>query len=315
MNTIRIILVLFVLLLGHSNMAQETYVIKGIVKNEDGKLVKDARLNFLLNPAKQTRTNASGQFTIKISYSKPTELLITHVGYEQVKVLINKSLLNANKNKELFLEIELQYRTLEQVIVRGTRNPDTVFSSEITSVADYEFIGEHMVLLTYSKSLKKNAFLQLTSKRNRLISTYKTPKNPQRLFKDYENKLYLITKTKVYLIQIVKNEFRLSDIDKLKFNKFTTRIIDTVSQHFLYSDFNTNYPAFNYYSQFMYDSVSTPIHRVENSFMMELYRAEYKYAPQKQKLWAFRQELKTGVDKEIWIGATNFTQSLYFNIA
>lgn len=46
--------------------------------------------------------------------------------------------------------------------------------------------------------------------------------------------------------------------------------------------------------------------------MMELYRAEYKYAPQKQKLWAFRQELRTGIDKEIWIGASNFTQSLYY---
>jgi hypothetical protein len=60
------------------------------------------------------------------------------------------------------------------------------------------------------------------------------------------------------------------------------------------------------------DSVAKTIHAVEDKFMMELYRSEYKYVPAQEKLWAARQEQKTGIDKEVWIGAVYFTQSLYY---
>jgi hypothetical protein len=45
---------------------------------------------------------------------------------------------------------------------------------------------------------------------------------------------------------------------------------------------------------------------------MDLYRSEFKYVSPKEKLWAYRQELKTGIDNEVWVGATSFTNSLYY---
>lgn len=312
LNFTKTIMLLTLLLTSTFLLSQETYTIKGTVKSETGKPIKDARVNFTLSAGTYVRTDSDGKFEINFVYTSPTELLISHVGYEQKKVLINKPLLRTSLNGIITLKVTLTYNTLDEVIVRGTRKPDTVFGSKITSVADYEFVGDKMVLLSYSKSLKKKAYLQLTSKRNTLITTYKTPKNPKRLFKDFEDRLYLITESQIFLISIVKNEFRLRPVDKTLFYNFTSRIIDTCNTHFLYSDFSENYPAFNYYSQYIYDSISKPIHHVENQFMMELYRAEYKYAPQKQKLWAFRQELVTGIDKEIWIGSSNFTQSIYY---
>ncbi|MDB4088940.1 hypothetical protein N9544_04870 [Flavobacteriales bacterium] len=280
--------------------------------NPSGEPVNDANVFFGINSRQNVRSNKDGTFKFTIKYISPTELIISHVSYKQKKIIINKSVLRKSKNKILELNIKLSYQTLREIIITSKSRPDTVFGSEITSVSDYEFIGDKMVLLSYSKSLKKNAFLQLTSKRNKLISTYKTPPNPKRLFKDFEGKLYLITKTKVFLINIFKNEFRLRPIETKPFYQLTTKIIDTCSSHFIYSDFSNAYPAFNYYAQLPTDTIAKTLHHVENTFMMELYRAEYKYAPTKQKLWAFRQELKTGVDKEIWIGATNFTQSLYY---
>jgi hypothetical protein len=46
--------------------------------------------------------------------------------------------------------------------------------------------------------------------------------------------------------------------------------------------------------------------------MMELYRSEYKWVDVRTKLWAKEQEMKTGIDKEIWVGANYFTQSIYY---
>lgn len=293
-------------------LGQETFTIKGKVVDPNGYPVSDARVSISSNSTSYVSTNEKGDYQLTYTYYSPVSLMINHVSFAQSRVVIDKYTLKSVKNNILNLDIQLSYNTLEQVIIRGKRVPDTVFGSELTSVSDYEFAGDYMVLLSYSKSLKKEAYLQLTSKRNTLITSYKTPSNPLKLFKDFENRIYLLTETNVYLITISQNEFRLRPVDKTFFSEFTTKVIDTVNSHFLYSDFNPDYPAFNYYSQPVDDSVTKKIHSVENKFMMELYRAEYKYAPQRQKLWAFRQELRTGIDKEIWIGATNFTQSLYY---
>ncbi|MEN8927825.1 MAG: carboxypeptidase-like regulatory domain-containing protein [Flavobacteriales bacterium] len=305
-------ILLFFILACSIGFGQESYVITGRVTSPTGELIDNVNIYFSPKTTQITQSKKNGNFSIELKYYGPVELVISHVSYEQKRILINKSILRPTINNELNLDIALDYKTLKQYIVTGKAKPDTVFGSEITSVYDYEFVGENMVLLSYRKSLKKNAFLQLTSRRNKLISTYKTPPNAKRLFKDFEGKLYLITKTKVFLISVVKNEFRLRPIDKVPFYKLTTRIIDTCNSRFIYSDFSDAYPAFNYYAQLPTDTVAKKLHHVENNFMMDLYRAEYKYAPAKQKLWAFRKELKTGIDKEIWIGATNFTQSLYY---
>ncbi|MDA9067096.1 carboxypeptidase-like regulatory domain-containing protein [Flavobacteriales bacterium] len=313
MPTLRHISFIFLLALFNiSGFSQDSYTISGKVTDPNNYPVKDALVSMASSPSKYVRTNDKGEYKLIHNYSSPTSLMVNHVGFSQSRIKIDKSVIKSAKNNKITIDVRMSYKTLGEVIIRGKRVPDTVFGSELTSVADYEFTGDYMVLLSYNKSLKKEGYLQLTSKRNTLVTTYRTPPNPVRLFKDFENRIYLITKTRVYLINVVQSEFRLRPVDLKFFTEFTSKIIDTVNQHFLYSDFNASYPAFHYYSQSFKDSSGNKIHKVENKFMMELYRAEYKYAPQKQKLWAFRQELRTGIDKEIWIGASNFTQSLYY---
>jgi len=297
--------------LSNLGMSQETIVVSGSVLSSFGEEIKDVRIYATNNPRNIVRSDIDGAFALIIS-NQETNLIFSHVGYKPKKITVNKSSLKKAKNGKLSLAVTLEIKTLKEKVIYAKEKPETVFSSETTSIADYEFIGNHLVVLAYEKSLKKDGFLQLASKDNTLISQTKTPEKPQRLFKDFENRLYLITEFKVYTISIFQNEFRLRPVDKDNFFRFTSRIIDTTSSHFLYSDYNPNYPAFNYYSQKLADTNTKTIHRVENKFMMDLYRAEYKYAPNKEKLWAYRQELITGIDKEIWIGAANFTQSIYY---
>lgn len=313
MHTLRNILLIYILsLLTFSGFSQKTYTISGKVTDPNNYPVKDAVVSMASSPSNYVRTDSNGEYKLTHYYSSPTSLMVNHVSFAQSRTKIDKNLIKSAVNNKIIVNVRMSYKTLEQVVIKGKRVPDTVFGSELTSVADYEFAGDYMVLLSYNKSLRKEAYLQLTSKRNTLVTTFKTPPNPVRLFKDFENRIYLITQTRVYLINVVQSEFRLRPVDLKFFSEFTSKIIDTVNQHFLYSDFNASYPAFHYYSQPFQDSSGKKIHKVENKFMMDLYRAEYKYAPQKQKLWAFRQELRTGIDKEIWIGASNFTQSLYY---
>lgn len=299
------------LILANLGLGQETILVSGSIVNEQGEKIKDVSIYPVNNPRNLVRSDANGEYKLTLPKQK-NQLLVRHVGYKPKKIYLGESSLKKIQNGKLTLNIKLEINTLKEKIIYAKEKPQTVFSSETTSIADYEFIGNHLVVLAYEKSLKRDGFLQLASKNNTLISQTKTPEKPQRLFKDFENRLYLITEYKIYTVSIFQNEFRLRPIDKEHFYRFTARIIDTTSSHFLYSDYNPNYPAFNYYSQPLTDTTTKIVHKVENKFMMDLYRAEYKYAPNKEKLWAYRQELITGIDKEIWIGAANFTQSIYY---
>ncbi len=302
-------IVILLFFFSNIGLGQGQKVISGIITNDMGEPIEDVSVYVSNNPKLVTRTNIKGKYSLPLTFVNRTQLIVRHVGYKTATLYLNSA---DFKNGSAQQNITLQINTLKEKVIYAKEKPETVFGSNTTSIADYEFIGNHLVVLAYEKSLKKDGYLQLATKDNILLSETKTPNKPQHLFKDFENRLYLITEFKVYTISIFQNEFRLRPVDKDKFYSFTTRIIDTTSQHFLYSDYNPNYPAFNYYSQGLQDTATKTIHRVKNNFMMDLYRAEYKYAPNKEKLWAYRQELVTGIDKEIWIGAANFTQSIYY---
>ena len=96
------------------------------------------------------------------------------------------------------------------------------------------------------------------------------------------------------------------------FYDFIYRVIDTVGSYYLYSNFNELYPAIKFYGLNTQDSSHQLIKEVKDDFMMELYRAQYKYVSGRDKLWAFRKEQETGVDKEIWIGAAVFTNDILY---
>jgi len=89
-------------------------------------------------------------------------------------------------------------------------------------------------------------------------------------------------------------------------------IVDTTITKYFFSDFNPVYPAFDYYTFDAVDSSYKKIAKVEDELMMELYRSEYKWVDVRTKLWAKDMEHQTGIDAEIWVGATYFTQSIYY---
>lgn len=89
-------------------------------------------------------------------------------------------------------------------------------------------------------------------------------------------------------------------------------MIDTIEDNYYYSTFNELYPAVSFIVTNKNDSSHHELIEIEDDFMMELYRAQFKYVSGRDKLWAYRKEIETGIDKEVWIGATSFTQDILY---
>lgn len=309
---IKLILLIVLYLPSFAILSQEIITIKGVVSNSEKEVIPEVLVFLSTHNNHIIKTNEKGVYIFPISKNATGEIIFNQIGYAQTTVPLTKKLLKSATNDTLILNITLKGIELKEVVIGGKQKPQIMYGSPEHSISDFTFDADNILLLCYDKSIKKDAVLKLVNKNQELICEYNCPEKAIELFCDYQDFNYLITESKIYLITIFQKEIRLREVDKKQFYDFTSKIIDTVNQQYLYTNFSDVYPAFDFYHQPMFDKISQKFHHIEDQFMMDLYRAEFKYASTRDKLWALRQEVETGVDKEIWIGAKSFTNSLYY---
>lgn len=226
------------------------------------------------------------------------------------KTLKTKSLTDTLK-VTLFLQATKTLQ-LKEVVVKAPGIPDTVYSSKELSVADFEVLPNgDLLLLTYPKQLHKGHELILYNGQ-KVRSKFALDDQAQYLTKDYRGNIHLIGKEKVFGILIQENEIGIAQLTKVYFFKYVVPIVDTNTAKLFFTTFNKDYPAFDYLAVDLADSTYKTLLHIQDDLMMELYRSEYKWVDVRTKLWAREKERDTGIDKEIWIGANYFTQSIYY---
>jgi hypothetical protein len=134
------------------------------------------------------------------------------------------------------------------------------------------------------------------------------------LIKDYRDNIHVICQEEVFHVAVQGDSLSLYNIPKEYFLDYILPIVDTTTSKLFFSNFNEYYPAFDYFSLDRIDSSYRKLIHVEDPLMMELYRSEYKWVDVRTRLWAKQKEIETGVDAQIWVGATYFTQSIYYKV-
>lgn len=314
MKPLKTYLSIFLLCFVALSYGQNSIRVTGVVKNDSNTPITDVLVFISTNSEKINKTNDLGFYELKVNTKSTGSIVFKHVGYEQQKVELTNKLLKQVQNGVLLIDITLKDRMLDEFVIGGKKKPKVVYQDDNSSVSDFVFVDDKLLVLSYTKSLKKDPVLRLLDQNQELITEYEAPKKAIKFYTDYKNDNYLITARSVYLITLFREEVRLRKVDKEEFYNQTCKIMDTINEHYLFCDFSTRYPAFSYYYQSLYNQEHHPLHKVEDKFMMDLYRAEYKYASGREKMEALQQEINTGVDKEIWIGAAKFTQSPYYKV-
>ena len=214
---------------------------------------------------------------------------------------------------DIFLKAE-KIQVVADIYVRPNR-PDTVFSSKIYHVQDFELGAKgELFLLSYEKNLQKDAQLQSIWNDTTLF-LQNIPERASALKRDFRRNIHVETATNMYGIQRIDSSLQLGSIPKDYFYKYIAPIVDTSLTRQYFSSYMEIYPAFEYGSIDQLDSTYRSILQIQDDLMMELYRSEYKWVDVRAKLWAKNLELQTGVDAEVYVGANYFTQSLYYQPA
>lgn len=259
------------------------------------------------------KSGAKGRIQQFFPNNSTLSYTLSHILYDSYSG--SKKIVLRDPSDTLVINVELsalKSYVLNTIDIKAPGVPDTVFESKRLSVADFEIQEDgKLVLLTYPKQLKKGSELLLYDGID-VINSFSIPGVAEELVRDYRGNAHVICKDNVYGIHVSNIDIGISNLDKEYYMNYLAPIVDTSKARLFLTNFNKDYPAFNYFAFDQWDSTYSKIIHIEDELMMELYRSEYKWVDVRTKLWAKAKENETGIDAEIWVGANVFTQSLYY---
>jgi hypothetical protein len=222
--------------------------------------------------------------------------------------------LNRMRRKTIQVEIGLRFdgQITDEYTVDGVYKPTVVFGSEVFSVADFEIdFSGNLFAIIYPKTIKKSAYI-VKIEEGEIVKRYRIPFLPEQMTIDYAGKIYVLGNDSFWRLTYKQGDIQIESSDRAWFDKQIEPIIDTFENHVFYTTYVEHYPAFECMRVSTNDSIYKELYYIEDEEMMEHYRAEYKYADVRTKLWAWDMERETNIDREVWVGANNFTQSIYY---
>lgn len=304
---------LMILLFNSLNLnGQKSYVLKGIVYDKQSSdTIPNVSIKIISSKIDEVKSNGKGFFFFQVS-ELPFQIEFSHPLYtSSIKEVKTTNV----KNDTIEFNVSLVRNktvTLDQVDIRPKGIPEKIFSSTEVSVSDFEVLPDgRFILLTYPKTLDKGSDVVLYDGKE-IISKIPIADKAKELIHDFRGNCQIICENKIYGLEIIDNKITISSISKDYFFRYLAPIVDTNYTNYYLSDFNQDYPSMNYYKYDQIDSTYAKILNITDDFMLELYRAEYKWVDVRTKMWAKQKELETGIDAQIWVGANYFTQSIYY---
>ena len=308
----RVLLSIISLFFISSQILAQTGTISGVVKDMDGQPIPGVRYYLKGDSKNLKKTNSNGEYSITFNIGEYDSLKFESIAFENTSLYLGKGIHRKAQKKPIIRDIYMPDRLLNIVYITPDL-PDTLHGTQEYSIEDFEFMPSgDLLLLTYEKRMDKGAALRLLNKEMEVVDIHYMGNDILELQKDYRGRVHCIAKEKVYFIrQEEENIYSYLESYDYYF-RYIAPMIDTVDTKLYYSNYSEVYPAFDYMEFDTKDSSFEVLMKVEDELIMELYRAEYKYVDVRTKLWAAEKQIETGIDKEIWVGATVFTNSVYY---
>lgn len=290
----------------------DTAVVQLHVVDADNDPVHNAKVQFTeKNNIETIITSSRGN----VYYRTTQDELNATINHSQFEPKSVHKKLRYENGDTILIKVQLNSIRTQDVIgtvVTAPGIPQIVYKSKRLHVEDFEIQNDgKFILLTYPKRLKKGSELVIYDGLN-ILNSFKVPEIAEELVHDYRGNTHVVCKENIYGIHVSPEEIGISQLPKEYYMTYLAPIVDTNKTKMYFSNFNPDYPAFEYFSFDQVDSTYKQIMQIEDELMMELYRSEYKWVDVRTKLWAKEKEYATGIDAEIWVGANYFTQSIYY---
>ena len=261
-------------------------------------MVENSKISFV--------SDAQG-FVDFTAWSLRQNLIITHLAYDTLRIAGYK----LQSKSRVFLKprlYELQPFSL------NAKSLETVFHSNYHYVHDYEILEDKLVLITFNRSLKKDAAVVLCSIDQKILFEMEIGAEPIDLLKDYKGELFLKTKHSLFRLPIFGDSIGIEKVNAEEYQFRINNCVDSLNNHVVFNDYQEYLPRMNYYAFDTHDSVFFKFKYLENEVVNKMYRWEYYELPLEEKRRARElAELIPNMDKKD-VGAvfTGFHKTMYY---
>ena len=240
-----------------------------------------------------------------ISTFPKRQIRISHISYRDTSFVLKSTSPN-----HILIELESKINILPEV--RIDTKPVRLFAPAETHVFDFEFWNDSLLVMTYKKeklfrkeneqckALYIGCKLILISPSGSIIDSLPLPDLIQGFYKDPLGQIFILGESRIVLVDFKKGSLLLSEIDKDEFDIYIKPLSGATSTHYFFDDYEWDYPEFSYYRLNKANEKRQRIRTIKDAFTMELFRAEFKYLSNPDKLKALKLEARTGIDKEIY---------------
>ncbi|MDC0100530.1 hypothetical protein OAI90_09590, partial [Crocinitomicaceae bacterium] len=312
---IRVLLVFFAIVCSSMSYGKDSVVVIVEIRSAtEDETVQNVVTTIEIGSKSIYRTSSQkGVFSFKAHVGNGITFKLNHTQFESSKVFERISpKCRKDTINYVFKMKTIKTQQLNDIVIPAPGIPMVVYQSPRLHVQDFEIQNNgDILLLAYPRQLKKGSELLLYDGL-KVRSKFQVPGLAEEIIRDYRGNPHVVCKDAIYGIHATDEKIEISTVDKQYYLTYLAPIVDTNKTRMYFSNFNPDYPAFEYFAFDQRDSAYKKIMEIEDALMMELYRSEYKWVDVRTKLWAKNKELATGIDAEIWVGANYFTQSLYY---
>lgn len=309
-----VIAILFSLFAFYTQAQNIAIVVKGkLVDKKNKAAIGDAQVK-ISNSNYSTFTNTNGEFEFLMPRVKHLNIVFSKDDYKKQIKDINVQ--NYEDTISILVYLESKIIDLEGVIVSSTPKPDTVFGTNKFSILDFDFYdNEKYILLTEDRKTNKHA-VRLVDWAQTTLSTFYIPKEAgevKELYHDFIGFTNVICKEAIYRIIIDNDKIRLGQLPMEDYQTMVMPIIDTVKGKLLFTNYDKDFPQFNYYWYDTKDSTKKLITSIEDKELMGTYRFEYYHLKFTDKVLAKNIAAEYNIDKfKAAALISGFTSSLFY---
>lgn len=248
-------------------------------------------------------TDKSGRFQLPVAVGDSVYIEVQRVGYRK-----SYQWFAPTSDDAVIIYLVEEGYTFEPVTI--TAAPKVVYSNDTMNVADFQFLGDSLLLLTYEeeerwkraeeakKTIYRNCQLVLLNRQGQAIQAAALPGQFCSLYKKHPGSTFLIGRNDTYYVSWENGMMQLHKVTEKDFSEIIQPVLARTENDVLYTNYNSEFPAFDYYLYHLSDSTFDALVHIEDEELMRMFRSEYKYLSPREKLEAYRFEMATGMDKE-----------------
>jgi hypothetical protein len=300
-------------------------VLRGVaVDAETGQPLVGAHIA-LSGSAKGAVSDAEGRFSLSIPQGALVNLSLSFTGFAELRRAVTAE--DIATGEPLVLRMQRKAIELDSTEVRAHPAPEVVFRRADLHVGGYLVDHDGIWVLGYDKPQLWHAQAEAGARVMRVprlvlldtlfreVAGTVVPDDARAMHRDHGGRPVIEGGREGWVARHAAEGIVLERIDRRTLREAVLPWTDSLGGRLYGNNRSEQFPAYAHFARDLKTGKDELLCTVEDEFMMELFRSQYKYMSGPEKVIAMDLEIETGIDREIIAGfMTGFHKDLYFKV-